>query len=242
MKQMTLFDMSKKKGMKTPEKKKSMPIKKKIKSPQKGMKTPDKKPKVMSPPRTPAVVSKLVLAVKAKDKGKIKGLLETACKVLSLKQRGKLPVSVKDMVESSIARREEKRKLDAMTPEQRDEYQKQKRQAQKRKRQEELKEKKKKFEDTELDLEPLPEMKIVPTPDGLPNELFGDVAMVTEFISCYQGLLIPNKEFPVSAEKLMQSIGSGKEGFSYLSKILSILLQTLLQDQISEVSPKHNCS
>ncbi|VDI06875.1 bromodomain adjacent to zinc finger domain protein 1B [Mytilus galloprovincialis] len=234
MKQMTLFDMSKKKGMKTPEKKKSMPIKKKIKSPQKGMKTPDKKPKVMSPPRTPAVVSKLVLAVKAKDKGKIKGLLETACKVLSLKQRGKLPVSVKDMVESSIARREEKRKLDAMTPEQRDEYQKQKRQAQKRKRQEELKEKKKKFEDTELDLEPLPEMKIVPTPDGLPNELFGDVAMVTEFISCYQGLLIPNKEFPVSAEKLMQSIGSGKEGFSYLSKILSILLQTLLQDQISE--------
>lgn len=60
-----------------------------------------------------------------------------------------------------------------------------------------------KFEDTELDLEPLPEMKIVPTPDGLPNELFGDVAMVTEFISCYQGLLIPNKEFPVSAGKYM---------------------------------------
>ncbi|CAC5416850.1 BAZ1B [Mytilus coruscus] len=234
MKQMTLFDMSKKKGMKTPEKKKSTPIKKKFKSPQKGMRTPDKKPKVMSPPKTPAVVSKLVLAVKAKDKGKIKGLLETACKVLTLKQRGKLPVSVKEMVESSIARREEKRKLDAMTPEQREEYQKQKRQAQKRKRQEELKEKKKKFEDTELDLEPLPEMKLVTTPDGLPNELFGDVAMVTEFISCYQGLLIPNKEFPVSAEKLMQSIGSGKEGFSYLSKILSILLQTLLQDQISE--------
>lgn len=63
-----------------------------------------------------------------------------------------------------------------------------------------------KFEDTELDLEPLPEMKIVPTPDGLPNELFGDVAMVTEFISCYQGLLIPNKEFPVSAGKYIYTV------------------------------------
>ena len=107
---MTLFDLSKKKGMKTPEKKKSTPIKKK-KSPQKGLKTPDKKPKVMSPPKTPAIVSKLVHAVKANDKPKIKSFLETACKVLTPKQRLKLPAEVKDMVESSIARREEKKKL-----------------------------------------------------------------------------------------------------------------------------------
>lgn len=36
-------------------------------------------------------------------------------------------------------------------------------------------------------------------------------------------------------EKLMMSVSNGKEGFLYLSKVLEILLQTLLQDQISEV-------
>ena len=45
-------------------------------------------------------------------------------------------------------------------------------------------------------------MKIVPTPDGLPNELFGDVAMLIEFISCYQGLLMPNKDFAISSGKI----------------------------------------
>ena len=232
-KQMTLFDLSKKKGMKTPEKKKSSSSRKKIKSPHKGLKTPDKKPKV-SPQKTPAIVSRLIHAVKANDKGKIKSCMETACKVLTLKHREKLPPNIKVLVENSIARREEKRKLDAMTPEERENYKKQKKQAWKTKRQEEMKEKKKKFEDTELELEPLPEMKIVTTPDGLPNELFGDVAMLIEFISCYQGLLMPNKDFAISSEKLMMSVSNGKEGFLYLSKVLEILLQTLLQDQISE--------
>ena len=37
------------------------------------------------------------------------------------------------------------------------------------------------------------------------------------------------------SEKLMMSVSNGKEGFLYLSKVLEILLQTLLQDQISEV-------
>ena len=41
-------------------------------------------------------------------------------------------------------------------------------------------------------LKPLPKPKMVITPPGLPNELFGDVAMVTEFISCYKGLLTPD--------------------------------------------------
>lgn len=77
-------------------------------------------------------------------------------------------------------------------------------------------------------------MKLVQTPDGLPNELFGDVAMVSEFIKCYQGLLMPNKEFSISTAKLMESIAAGKDGFFYLSKVLEVLLQTLLQDQISE--------
>lgn len=55
-----------------------------------------------------------------------------------------------------------------------------------------------KFEDQELlDLKPLPAPKLVPTPDGLPNELFGDIAMVTEFVSCYSGLLMPKDDFPI---------------------------------------------
>ena len=56
-----------------------------------------------------------------------------------------------------------------------------------------------KFEDTELpDLKPLPLPKLVPTPEGVPNELFGDITMVTEFISCYKGLLMPDEEFPIN--------------------------------------------
>lgn len=55
-----------------------------------------------------------------------------------------------------------------------------------------------KFEDQELsDLKPLPVPKLVPTPEGLPNELFGDIAMVTEFVSCYSGLLMPKDDYPI---------------------------------------------
>ena len=50
-KQLTLFDLSKKKGMKTPEKKSSM-------TGLKEQKTPDMKKKLMSPPRTPSIVIK----------------------------------------------------------------------------------------------------------------------------------------------------------------------------------------
>ena len=49
------------------------------------------------------------------------------------------------------------------------------------------------------DLKPLPTPKIVSTPDGLANELFGDVAMILEFISCYRGLLVPGKMGPITA-------------------------------------------
>lgn len=38
------------------------------------------------------------------------------------------------------------------------------------------------------------------------------------------------------SDALMKALSSGKEGFTYLSRVVVILLQTLLQDQISEVS------
>ena len=53
-------------------------------------------------------------------------------------------------------------------------------------------------EDTHLELKPLPLPKLVATPEPLPNELFGDVVMVTTFISCYRGLLMPEDDQPVS--------------------------------------------
>jgi len=56
------------------------------------------------------------------------------------------------------------------------------------------------YEDTELpDLKQLPVPKIVATPDGIANELFGDVAMILEFIGCYRGLLMPGKSCPITA-------------------------------------------
>lgn len=55
------------------------------------------------------------------------------------------------------------------------------------------------FEDTKLDLKPLPAPKLVQTPDGIANELFGDIVMVTEFISCFKGLLMPDDNSHITA-------------------------------------------
>jgi len=49
----------------------------------------------------------------------------------------------------------------------------------------------------------LPTPKIVATPDGIANELFGDVAMILEFIGCYRGLLMPDKNCPITAGMLL---------------------------------------
>ena len=57
------------------------------------------------------------------------------------------------------------------------------------------------MEDTELDLKPLPTARLVPTPEGLANELFGDVAMVTAFVSCYKELLMPESQIQIDAGK-----------------------------------------
>ena len=52
---------------------------------------------------------------------------------------------------------------------------------------------------TELsDLKPLPTPKIGATADSIANELFGDVAIVLEFIGCYRGLLMPDKSCPIT--------------------------------------------
>lgn len=230
MKQMTLFDLSKKKGLKTPDKKKSGSLR----TPEKGNKTPDRP--IKSPrARTPAIVSKMVRAFKQKEETKLKTLAIKAAKLLTLTQMKKLPVEVKDIVNKRFEFMQEKKKIANMSEEEKAKYIKEKKEKQKQ----ELKEKqiklRQKFEDQELsDLKPLPVPKLVPTPEGLPNELFGDIAMVTEFVSCYSGLLMPKDDYPIYTDGLMKALCSGKEGFLYISRVLVVLLQTLLQDQISE--------
>ncbi|KAI8504967.1 Tyrosine-protein kinase baz1b [Branchiostoma belcheri] len=90
------------------------------------------------------------------------------------------------------------------------------------------------LEDQELKLKALPQPVPVPMPEGLPNTLFGDVAMVVEFISCYYQLLMPEDNYPVTTDAIMKALVAGGEGFAYLARVLVILLQTLLQDDIME--------
>lgn len=106
MKQMTLFDLSKKKGMKTPDKKKSGSLR----TPEKGNKTPDQP--IKSPrARTPAIVSKMVRAFKQKEETKLKTLAIKAAKLLTLTQMKKLPVEVKDIVNKRFEFMQEKNKM-----------------------------------------------------------------------------------------------------------------------------------
>ncbi|WAR02391.1 BAZ1B-like protein [Mya arenaria] len=240
-KQLTLLDMSaKKKGLKTPEKmsKSQSGTPTKHKSPFKDQKVSDARKKLMSPPKTPIVVQKLQLAMKKADRNLIGVYAAQAARILTNSQREKLPEKLKEAVMKKYERYQEKLLLSKMNEDEKKEYLAKR--ALERKKQaivkikEKLKESRKKFEDTDLELKPLPDPTLVSTPDGLPNEAFGDVAMVTEFISCYSGLLMPDDEYPIYTDALMKALTSGKDGFTYLSRTLTVLLQTLLQDQIAE--------
>lgn len=228
-KQPTLFDLSKKKGLKTTLN---------ITMPTKEQKTPDSKHKLTSPPRTPIIIQKLQLALKRQDKMCIGMYSTQAAKLLNAEQQDKLPQSIKDLVVKKYELIQERAKLSKMTQEEKKAYFRKKAEDKKKQYRNQkkklMKNQRKKFEDTELDLQPLPPPKLVITPDGLPNEKFGDITMVTEFISCYAGLLMPDDEYPIYTDALMKALVSGKDGFTYLSRVLTVLLQTLLQDQLAE--------
>ncbi|XP_041365624.1 tyrosine-protein kinase BAZ1B-like [Gigantopelta aegis] len=216
LKQMTLLDIAKKKGMKTPVKN----LNKKIRAP--------------SPPRTPPIVKRLLNLHKNNEKVKFGLLVKRAILVLDAKQRAKLPVEIKELVQKKYEIHQEKRMMEKMTPEEKEAFLQMKRKKEKQRQLERLKELRRRFEDQGLNLSPLPIPKPVATPDGLPNEAFGDVAMVTEFISCYGGLLMPEDKYPIHTDALMKALVSGKSGYGYLTRVLVILLQTLLQDQLAE--------
>ncbi|XP_038053191.1 tyrosine-protein kinase BAZ1B-like isoform X2 [Patiria miniata] len=226
LKQMTLFDLAGKKS-KTPDSQ----VRYKLSTPQS--------------PRQPPIITKLIRAKKIKDTALYNKMMSKAVKELNDKQIKNLKPEIKDEVTAKYEEYKMKLKWKTMTPEERKELMMQKREEKKKQRDEERQKKMeeerkmrleqaKRFEDQDLKLKSLPTPKPVPMPDGLPNTLFGDVAMVVEFLNCYCGLLMPNDPYPVTADCLTRALAGGREGFAYLSRVLVILLKTLLQDKIAE--------
>ncbi|XP_067654301.1 tyrosine-protein kinase BAZ1B-like [Haliotis asinina] len=215
MKQMTLLDIAGKKG-----------------SPR----TPSKSVRKSAPPPTPKIVRKLLKLNAESDRYRVKYalLVKQAALTLTSQQKSNLPANIKDIILKKCEQIKEKRLMQKMTPEERDAYIKEKKKKVKAEKRQELQEQKKRFEDLDLNSSPLPIPKPVPTPDGLPNECFGDVTMVTEFLSCYGGLLMPDNEYPIYSDDLMLALASGLQGSTYVARVLVVLLQTLLQDEIAE--------
>uniref|UniRef100_A0A8C4V4B9 Tyrosine-protein kinase BAZ1B n=1 Tax=Falco tinnunculus TaxID=100819 RepID=A0A8C4V4B9_FALTI len=178
-------------------------------------------------------------------KGALSCIISKTARLLSNEDRARLPEDLRGLVQKRYELLEHRKKWATMTEEQRKEYMKKKREKLKEKLKERAKERKekemkekmekqKRYEDQDLKGKTLPTFKLVDTPEGLPNTLFGDVAMVVEFLSCYSGLLMPDAQYPITAVSLMEALCAEKGGFLYLNRVLVILLQTLLQDEIAE--------
>ncbi|XP_061924236.1 tyrosine-protein kinase BAZ1B [Entelurus aequoreus] len=176
----------------------------------------------------------------------LSGLITKAAKALSLDDRGRLPDELRELVQKRWERLEQKKRWEAMSEEEKQEEMKKKREDLKEKLREKAKERREKemlvrieqsrrYEDQEIEGgKSLPTFKLVDMPEGLPNTLFGDVAMVVEFLHCYAGLLMPDDNYPITSMTLMESLAGERAGFHYLNRVLVVLLQTLLQDELAE--------
>lgn len=172
-------------------------------------------------------------------------IISKTARLLSSEDRARLPEELRGIVQKRYELLEHRKRWASMSEEQRQEYMKKKREKLKEKLKLKAKErrvkemmvrleKQKRYEDQDLTGDSLPPFKLVDTPEGLPNTLFGDVAMVVEFLSCYSGLLLPDSQYPITAVSLMEALCAEKGGFLYLNRVLVIMLQTLLQDEIAE--------
>uniref|UniRef100_A0A8C7DLV3 Tyrosine-protein kinase BAZ1B n=1 Tax=Oncorhynchus kisutch TaxID=8019 RepID=A0A8C7DLV3_ONCKI len=173
-------------------------------------------------------------------------LISKAAKALSPEDRGRLPEELCDLVLKRWELLEHKKKWAAMSEEEKRDVMRKRREEIKEKLREKTKERREKelqvrreqqrrYEDLEIEGgKALPVFKLVDMPEGLPNSLFGDVAMVADFLSCYAGLLMPDDQYPVTAVALMEALAGEKAGFLYLNRVLVVLLQTLLQDELAE--------
>ncbi|KAM4699582.1 tyrosine-protein kinase BAZ1B [Discoglossus pictus] len=234
MKQMTLLDMAK-----TPSKVSRTP-KSSSGTPRSTNKTPKLHPAALQ------LIAYYRDNKKREDrKSAVSTLISKVARLVSAEERNRLPEELRELVQKRYELLEHRKKWATMTEEQRDAYMRQKREAlkarmrekireRKQKERQERLEKQKRFEDQELTGKSLPTLKLVDTPEGLPNTLFGDVAMVVEFLSCYSDLLLPDGQHPVTSVSLMEALTAEKGGFLYLNRVLLVLLQTLLQDEIAE--------
>ncbi|KAG8450664.1 hypothetical protein GDO86_003079 [Hymenochirus boettgeri] len=235
LKQMTLLDMAK-----------TSP---KVSRPQKGSSNTPRstsKPHKYLPPAALHLISYYKENKDREDrKSSLSALISKVARMLSAEDRKRLPDELQDLVQKRYELLEHRKQWAVMTEEQRQDYMRKKREAlkarikekakeRKQKERQERLEKQKRYEDQDLSGKTMPTFKLVDTPEGLPNALFGDVAMVVEFLSCYSDLLIPDGQYPVTAVSLMEALAAEKGGFMYLNRALLILLQTLLQDEIAE--------
>lgn len=169
---------------------------------------------------------------KEEKKCQVSALIAKAAKVLSSDDRSRLPEDLRVLVEKRCKLLEEKKRLAAMSEEERHQVLLERR---KEKAKERRMVQQRRFEDQEIeDGKPLPVFKLVDMPEGLPNTLFGEVAMVVDFINCYAGLLMPDDQYPITAAALMDALVGERSGFLYLNRVLVVLLQTLLQDELAE--------
>lgn len=65
----------------------------------------------------------------------------------------------------------------------------------------------------------------------IPNSLFGDVAMVVEFVECYNELVKTDKKKSISCSQLMQALTAGTKGFRYLAEVMCLLLHLIVADK-----------
>lgn len=183
---------------------------------------------------------------KEDKKHSLSSMICKAAKTLSLDERNRLPEELRDLVQKRWELLEQKKRWAAMSEEEKQEEIKKKREELKEKMREKAKEKREKeqlvrreqsrrYEDQEItDGKTLPTFKLVDMPEGLPNTLFGDIAMVVDFLNCYAGLLMPDDQYPITAMALMEALAGDSTGFLYLNRVLVVLLQTLLQDELAE--------
>ncbi|XP_036440921.1 tyrosine-protein kinase BAZ1B isoform X3 [Colossoma macropomum] len=182
---------------------------------------------------------------KEDKKNALSALVTRAAKTLLAEDRGRLPEELKEMVQKRWERLEEKRRWALMSEEEKQEVMRKKREELKEKLREKAKERREKelqirrelqrrYEDQEIEGKSLPTFRLVDMPEGLPNTLFGDIAMVADFLSCFSDLLMPDDQYPITAQALTEALAADKGGFLYLNRVLVVLLQTLLQDELAE--------
>ncbi|KAM8903483.1 LOW QUALITY PROTEIN: tyrosine-protein kinase BAZ1B [Spinachia spinachia] len=183
---------------------------------------------------------------KEDKKNSLSALISKTAKTLPPKERDRLPDELKELVQKRWELLEHKKRWAAMSEEEKQEEIKKKRKEVREKLRERAKERRKKemlvrreqsrrYEDQEIEGgKTLPAFKLVDMPEGLPNTLFGDVAMVVDFLQCYAGLLMPEDQYPITAVALMEALAGEGSGFLYLNRVLVVLLQTLLQDELAE--------